>query len=99
MNKLATLLVLLLTSGMAAAQQMDMPLTAEDAIMMQELEWAEKAMEGYKRKTGHMPIRSPISASHVHTEEWRQESINIFPQGSSASADVPSRNLRGRQDK
>ena len=77
---------------------MEIPLTAEDEIIMRELEWAEKAMEGYKHKNGVIPIRSPIHAVHVHSEEWRQESINIFSQASKDFSEdsSPGGNLRGR---
>jgi hypothetical protein len=53
------------------------PLTFEDAIMMQELEWAEQAMEDYIRKKATMHIRSSVQAAHVHTEEWKQESMKV----------------------
>lgn len=52
--------------------------TGEESLIRQELEWAERAMEAYKQKTGTMPLRSSIQAAHVHTEEWRQESITML---------------------
>jgi hypothetical protein len=98
MIKLAPLFFFLFSVGTTASQHMEMPLTAEDAIIMQEVEWAEKAMEGYIRKKGVIPIRSPIHAAHVHSEEWRQESINIFSQASKdfSGDSLPGGNLRGR---
>lgn len=62
---------------MAHGDIIDMPLTAEDAIIMQELEWAEKTMESYRQKNGKIPIRSPIRAIHVNSQEWRQDSIDV----------------------
>ena len=55
-----------------------------NTIMMREIEWAEHSMEKYKRKSsgtnsGTYPLRSSISAPHVHTNEWKQDSIkNVF---------------------
>jgi hypothetical protein len=100
-NKLLSLILLLLilasTSSNAQQQgEWDMPLTAEDSIIQQELEWAEKAMENYKRKTGSMPLRSSIQAAHVHTEEWRREAIRMLSKGSEDfEKELTTRNLRG----
>jgi hypothetical protein len=95
--RLATLFLLFLSMvGSSLSQELDMPLTEEDAIMMRELEWAEKAMEGYKRKTGIMPIRSTIRAAHVHTEAWRQESFNLVSASGDYASEDTNNNLRGR---
>ena len=50
----------------------------EMKIVMKEMEWAEHAMENYKRNSGSgtYPLRSSINAPHVHTNEWKQDSIN-----------------------
>jgi hypothetical protein len=76
-----------------------MPLTAEDAIIMNELEWAERTMEGYRQKNGFMPIRSTIRAAHVNTEEWRRDSIDAFSRASQDYSEdaIPSGGLRGRR--
>jgi hypothetical protein len=55
--------------------------TSDEAIMRRELEWAESTMEGYKRVNGKMPIRSAIAASHVHTDQWKNDSMEVV-QGS-----------------
>jgi hypothetical protein len=81
MYKLSALLFLLFAS--ASAVDIDRPMTAEDAIVMRELAWAEKAMEGYKRHHGDMPLRSSINAVHVHTEEWKNDSIGSIRKSSS----------------
>lgn len=74
----------------------DMPLTAEDAIIQQELEWAERAMEGYKQKKGIIPIRSSIRAAHVHTEDWRQDTISLLTQNDHEfEQELGARSLRG----
>ena len=80
-----------------SAEEWQFPLTAEEALIQQELEWAERAMEGYKRKTGSIPTRSSIRAAHVHTEEWRRDSITLLSRGSSDDyeTEVTTRNLRG----
>ena len=49
---------------------------AEEDLIMREMEWAEKTMEAYKRKSGNFPLRSTIKAPHVHTAEWKQDSID-----------------------
>jgi hypothetical protein len=76
-------------------------LTADQALIQQELEWAERAMEGYKRKTGTIPTRSSIRAAHVHTEEWRKDSISLLSRGSSDDykTEASSRNLRGSAER
>lgn len=106
MNKLLALILLALASGSSniltvQAQDWAMPLTAEDAIIQQELEWAEQAMEKYKRKTGTMPLRSSIRAAHVHTEEWRREAMDMLAKGASPEfeQELSARNLRGSAGK
>ena len=47
----------------------------EEEILRRELEWAESTLEGYKRVNGKIPLRSSIEASHVHTNQWKQDSI------------------------
>ena len=97
---LSVLFLLILQLAFVTANQMDIPLTAEDAIIMQELEWVEKAMEGYKQKKGNMPIRSPIRGAHIHSEDWRQESIQLLSQGSKDFEEHEAlSNLRGRQQR
>ena len=68
----------------AAATAWDFPLTAEDAIIQRELEWAENAMETYHQKTGSMPLRSSIRAAHVFSEEWRRDAIVLLAQAAKA---------------
>lgn len=86
------------------------PLNAEDAIIEQELRWAERAMEGYKQKKGIIPTRSSIRAAHVHTDDWRRDSISLLQQelpdrrpssssllssGDDFEQELDARNLRG----
>lgn len=102
--KVFLLLLLLAISGIhavSATEEWQFPLTAEDALIQQELEWAERAMEGYKLKTGTMPTRSSIRAAHVHTEEWRKDSISLLSRGSSGDygTAASARNLRGRSQR
>lgn len=67
--------------------------TEEEIILRRELEWAESTLEGYKRVNGKIPLRSSIEASHVHTNQWKQDSIeHINSNGSSSSG---SNGLRG----
>ena len=96
MYKLSALFFLLFAS--ASAVEVDRPMAAEDEIMMRELAWAEKAMEGYKRHHGDMPLRSSINAIHVHTEEWKNASIDSIRK-SSSSQDIEAErgNLRKRK--
>ena len=69
--------VLLMTfTTIIDGQDFDMPMTHEDAIILHELEWAEKAMEGYRQKKGIVPIRSAIRGTSY--EEWRRDSIDFF---------------------
>lgn len=91
-----------MTSATAWDAGSDASMTTEEAIIEQELLWAEQAMEGYKRKTGKLPIRSAIRAAHVHTEAWRQDSIDVV-QGRANGRDwdledlsnTPAKLLRG----
>lgn len=103
---LLLLLLIELLSAVAVAAPAPPPLDSmvlvtEEDILQQELEWAEQAMEGYKRKTGKLPIRSSIRAAHVHTEAWRQDSIDVVQGRSSTKEwellDFPnsSQKLRG----
>jgi hypothetical protein len=66
------------TVSQGEEHSLDRPLTFEDAIMMQELEWAEQAMEDYKGEKSTMPIRSSVRAAHMHTKEWKQECMKVF---------------------
>jgi hypothetical protein len=97
-----TLLLLAVIVRPASCQQVDMPMTAEDSVFMQELRWAEHSLEKYRRKNGDMPIRSSIRAVHIHSESWRQDSIeaqkapwynksSVVAQGEARAKD----NLRG----
>jgi hypothetical protein len=99
-----TLLLLVVIVRPASCQQVDMPMSAEDSVFMRELRWAEHSLEKYRRKNGTMPIRSSIRAAHVHSESWRQDSIeaqktywynknNVVAQGEAWAKD----NLRGRK--
>jgi hypothetical protein len=95
MYKLSAFLFLLFAS--ASAVEIDRPMMAEDDIMMRELAWAEKAMDGYKRHHGDMPLRSSINAAHVYTEEWKNDSIDSIRK--SSSQDMTERgNLRKRNN-
>jgi hypothetical protein len=95
MYKLSAILLLLFAS--ASAVEIDGPMTTEDEILMRELAWAEKAMEGYKRQHGELPLRSSINAVHVHTEEWKKDSIDSIRK--SSSQDMAERgNLRKRNN-
>lgn len=106
MNKVWTTLLLsfisssiLTGTSVVVGQEWQFPLTAEDAIIEQELEWAERAMEGYKQKMGIIPTRSSIRARHVHTQDWRKDSISILASGSSADSyemELSARHLRGQ---
>jgi hypothetical protein len=98
------LLLLVLIVRPASCQQVDMPMTAEDSVFMQELRWAEHSLEKYRRKNGTMPLRSSIRAAHINSELWRQDSIeaqntswdnknNVVAQVEARSKD----NLRGRK--
>jgi hypothetical protein len=108
MYKLSALLFLLF-AFLASAVEIDRPMTAEDEIMMRELAWAEQAMEGYKRHHGTMPLRSSIKAVHVHTEEWKNDSIDsirksysqdlaMAEQEPDADAEPAAGNLRKRNN-
>jgi hypothetical protein len=79
---------------------LERPLTAEDAIFEQELEWASRAMESYKQAHGYMPLRSSIRAAHVHTKDWEKDSMDTLRFATSESQDErlaeDPRNRRGR---
>ena len=96
MHKLSALFFVLLFASALAVVEVDRPMTAEDEIMMRELAWAEKAMEGYKRHHGDMPLRSSINAVHVHTEEWKNASIDSIRKSSSQDIEAERGNLRKR---
>jgi hypothetical protein len=104
LTKLTVILLLLVVIVRpASCQQVDMPMTAEDSVFMRELRWAEHSLEKYRRKNGVMPIRSSIRAAHIHSESWRQDSIeaqktwytknSVVAQGEAR----PKDNLRGRK--
>ena len=100
MHKLSALFFVLLFASALAVVEVDRPMTAEDEIMMRELAWAEKAMEGYKRHHGDMPLRSSINAIHVHTEEWKNASIDSIrrkPPSSQEDIEAERGNLRKRK--
>jgi len=69
-------------------------LDADDArIILQELKWAEKAMEMYRVQKQQLPLRSEIRAVHVHSQEWRDGAFQLL---SGSSQDEAERgNLRG----
>ena len=51
----------------------------ESKLLSRELEWAEQAMEAFQRKNnGQYPLRSSISAMHVHTNEWKEASAQVL---------------------
>ena len=47
-------------------------------IMENELSWVEHEMELYRRKRKKLPLRSPIQAKHINSEDWRSESLEIL---------------------
>jgi len=101
MNKLISIILIAFamsssSTTLVAAVDWELPLTAEDAIIQQELEWAERAMEGYKQKKGIIPTRSSIRAAHVHTEDWRQDSISLLTKSGDFEKELGARALRGR---
>jgi hypothetical protein len=71
---------------------LDIEQDEEEAIILRELEWAETAMEDYKRKNGKVPIRSTIHAPHVHSAEWKKDSMNVVISGSSRLGSLRRRN-------
>lgn len=98
MNRYLSLLLLAVassTDSIARTMAWELPLTAEDAIIQQELEWAERAMEGYRQKKGHIPTRSSIRAAHVHTDDWRQDSISLLQSSGDFEQELEASNLRG----
>jgi hypothetical protein len=91
MFKLILLLFSLWIGSVACQEQpLAVPKSTEDIIMDQELVWAEHTIEGYRRKTGNLPMRSSIRGA-LHSKEWRQESIKEIK--SNANKNV-SGNLR-----
>jgi hypothetical protein len=98
MYKLLSAFLFLLSASSALAVEIDRPMTAEDEIMMRELAWAETAMAGYKRHHGDMPLRSSINAVHIHTEEWRNDSIDSIRKSSSSQDKAERGNLRKRNN-
>jgi hypothetical protein len=93
------LLILTAVFTSAASPVKDLPLllkTEEERILEKELLWAESTIENYRRKFGSLPLRSSIQAMHVHTEDWRRESISVLSSSSSSASTNGSRgNLRG----
>jgi L-lactate utilization protein LutC len=69
----------------------------EEIIIMRELEWAETAMEEYKRKNGKVPIRSTIHAPNVNSAEWKKDSMTVVISGSNSSSRLGG-SLRGRNN-
>ena len=65
--------------------------TTDEEILQKELDWAEKSLESYKRLNGRIPLRSSIDASHVHTDQWKNDSVNVVRGTSSIKG-----NLRGQ---
>mmetsp|Transcript_37137 Transcript_37137/g.90276 ORF Transcript_37137/g.90276 Transcript_37137/m.90276 type:complete len:135 (-) Transcript_37137:558-962(-) len=55
-----------------------------DAILLKEIEWAQKSMERYYQKNGAYPSRSDDSSTKQHTNiyssEWVQESMDSLRQ-------------------
>ena len=90
---------LLFLFSVTSCVAVDRPMTAEDAILMREMEWAQISMEGYKRKNGKMPLRSFIAALNVHTEDWINDSFRSIPKPSSEDLELLESigNLRGRR--
>ena len=80
---LVTMLLLTITTKSVPISGLDfeMQLTAEDAILMNELEWAEKAMVSYREKRGVIPVRSPIRGASY--DEWKRDSIDFFAEQNS----------------
>ena len=77
---LACALLLIINVAPVSGQRASIPIYAtidEDEILRRELEWAESTLEGYKRKNGKIPLRSSIEAEHVHTEKWKNDSLDI----------------------
>ncbi len=101
---LLSILVLAFTSYSSMAHQWQHPLTAEDYIVEKELQWAEKTMGNYQQKFESFPLRSSIRATHVYTEDWRRDSIQLLSSASegvgseqdlaSSSSSSRNRNLR-----
>jgi hypothetical protein len=84
----------------SATPEWQFPLSHEDAILQKELQWAEQAMVNYQQKFGNLPLRSSIRAMHVHTNDWRQDSINVLSNNNGNSDPQPgpsarNGNLRG----
>jgi hypothetical protein len=105
---LALALVIFVGTAGASSLQLDRPLmTAEHVIMAQELAWAEKTMEAYlQNNRGALPTRSSIGAApHVHSEEWREESLRhllradllLLGLSASSSSSRSISHLRGRR--
>ena len=83
----------------ASAVEVDHPMTTENDIVMRELAWAVKEMSGYMRHHGgNMPLRRPsFNAVHVHTNEWKNNSIDSIRNFSSSVMAEPG-NLRKRNN-
>ena len=74
------LLLIINVASVSGQRAASIPIYAtidEDEILRRELEWAESTLEGYKRKNGKIPLRSSIEAEHVHTEKWKNDSLDI----------------------
>ena len=68
------------TTSSSSLRPMTPKLDLEESILLsRELEWAEHAMEAFQRKNnGQYPLRSSISAMHVHTNELKQASAQVL---------------------
>jgi len=58
--------------------QRDILSEQEQELLAKELAWAEKSMEAYKQQYQQMPLRSPIRAVHVHSKDWKQDSLDLL---------------------
>ena len=89
------LLILTVACTSLASSVKELPDSLTNEILEKELLWAEVAMENYKQKFGSLPLRSSIRAMHVHTEDWRQDSISVLSSSAASSSTNGSSNLRG----
>jgi hypothetical protein len=109
-SQLLLVLALVLFVGRVGASSLQVdrpPMTAEHVIMSRELAWAEKTMEAYlQNNRGALPTRSSIGAApHVHSEEWREESLRhllradllLLGLSASSSSSRSISHLRGRR--
>lgn len=86
-HRLASVMILLLVVSQSVAfeQEEKEPFVEEsilwaglddpDAILLKEVEWAQKSMERYRRNVGAYPLRSDIQHDNIYSDEWVQESL------------------------